>query len=73
MVLYYLFMQTPGCTKEACAFERRAPDFKAKGAEVFGVSSGGAADKEKFIRANKLNTIELLTDAGDKVRLNLKL
>lgn len=92
VVFFYPADNTPGCTKEACAFEKKAPDFKAKGAhhmniyylfkflktwiplifnvgaEVVGISSGGAADKEKFIRANNLNSMKLLIDAGDSVR-----
>ena len=68
VVFFYPADSTPGCTKEACAFEKKAPDFKKKGAEVFGVSSGGAADKEKFIKTNNLNSMGLLIDAGDKVR-----
>ena len=35
---------------------------------MFGISSGGPADKEKFIRTNKLTAMELLIDAGDSVR-----
>ncbi len=35
---------------------------------VFGVSSGKEADKDKFIRTNKLNSMELLIDAGDGLR-----
>ena len=53
---------------QVCAFEKRAPDFKAAGAEVFGISSGGAADKEKFIRTNKLTAMELLMDTDNAVR-----
>lgn len=68
VVFFYPADSTPGCTAEACQFEKRAPDFKAKGAEVIGISSGNAADKEKFIKANKLNNMELLIDAGDVVR-----
>ena len=68
VVFFYPADNSPGCTAEACQFEKRAPDFKAKGAEVVGISSGNAADKEKFIKANKLNNMELLTDVGDKVR-----
>ena len=45
----------------------RAPDFKSKGAEVFGVSSGSKQDKDKFVAATKIN-FELLIDEGDKVR-----
>jgi peroxiredoxin Q/BCP len=57
---------------KVCAFEKRAPDFKSKGAKVFGVSSGGPADKDKFIRANKLQSMELLIDEGDKLRTSWK-
>jgi thioredoxin-dependent peroxiredoxin len=68
VVFFYPADNTPGCTAEACQFEKRAPDFKSKGAEVVGISSGSAADKDKFIKANKLNNMKLLIDAGDKVR-----
>jgi peroxiredoxin Q/BCP len=68
VVFFYPADSTPGCTKEACAFEKKAPDFKKYNAKVFGVSSGGKEDKEKFIRTNKLNSMELLIDAGDKLR-----
>lgn len=57
-----------GCTQEVCAFEKKAPDFKSKGAEVFGISSGNKDDKLKFIRVNKLNNMELLIDSNDTVR-----
>eukprot|EP01031_Cornospumella_fuschlensis_P029785 gene29785-35964_t len=68
VVFFYPADNTPGCTTEACAFQRLSPDFKKFGAEVFGVSSNGAADKEKFISGNKLTSIELLIDEGSKVR-----
>ena len=55
-----------------CAFEKRAPDFKAKGAEIFGISSGSVADKEKFIKATKLTAFNLLIDADNKVRESWK-
>ena len=51
-----------------CAFQKRFPDFKAAGAEVFGISSGGSADKEKFITKNQVSSYELLMDAKDEVR-----
>ena len=35
---------------------------------MFDISSGGASDKEKFVKANKLTAMELLSDSGDKVR-----
>ena len=68
VVFFYPADSTPGCTAEACQFEKRSPDFKAQGAEIIGISSGNAADKAKFIKANKLNNMDLLTDVDDKVR-----
>lgn len=72
VVFFYPSDNTPGCTKEACAFQKRAPDFKKQGAEVFGVSGQGKAEKEKFISANGLKDIELLIDEGDKLRNSWK-
>eukprot|EP01038_Epipyxis_sp_PR26KG_P012347 gene12347-16558_t len=68
VVFFYPSDNSPGCTKEACAFEKKAPDFKSLGAEVFGVSSQGASDKEKFIRTNKLNSMQLLIDENEGLR-----
>ena len=68
VIFFYPADSTPGCTKEACAFEKKAPDFKGLKAQVFGISSGNAADKDKFIRTNKLNSMELLIDSEDKAR-----
>mmetsp|Transcript_8851 Transcript_8851/g.19444 ORF Transcript_8851/g.19444 Transcript_8851/m.19444 type:complete len:145 (+) Transcript_8851:205-639(+) len=68
VVFFYPADNSPGCKEEVCAFEKRAPDFKTAGAEVFGISSGGAADKEKFVRANSLASMELLIDDKDGVR-----
>lgn len=68
VVFFYPADNTPGCTQEVCAFQKRFPDFRAANAEVFGVSSGGPADKEKFISSNKVTSYDLLIDEGDKVR-----
>jgi thioredoxin-dependent peroxiredoxin len=72
VVFFYPADSTPGCTAEACAFERKAPDFSKKNAVILGVSSGGPADKEKFIKTNKLNNMQLLIDSGDKLRSSWK-
>lgn len=70
VVFFYPADNSPGCNKEVCAFEKRAPDFKAKGAEVFGVSSGSAEEKEKFLKTTKATSLEnnLLIDADSKLR-----
>lgn len=68
VVLYfYPKDDTPGCTKEACAFRDQYEDFKDAGAEVIGVSSDGGAAHEKF--ASKYNLpFLLLSDRGGVVR-----
>ena len=49
VVLYfYPRDDTPGCTKQACAIRDAWDDFRATGAEVFGVSPDGEASHAKF-------------------------
>lgn len=49
VVLYfYPKDDTPGCTKEACAFRDSFPKFKEIGVEVLGVSVDGEAKHKKF-------------------------
>jgi len=67
VAFFYPADSTPGCTKEACTFEADGPKFKKLGAEVVGISSGGADSKKKFIGENNLS-MPLLIDAGDKLR-----
>jgi len=50
IAFFYPADSTPGCTVEACTFEKKAPDFKRFNAKVVGISSGGPADKEKFVK-----------------------
>ena len=49
VVLYfYPRDDTPGCTKEACAFRDEFAAFKRKGAVVLGVSVDSAKSHDKF-------------------------
>lgn len=49
VVLYfYPRDDTPGCTKEACAFRDRFAEMKKLGAEVFGVSTDTKESHTKF-------------------------
>ncbi|WP_193179375.1 thioredoxin-dependent thiol peroxidase [Nisaea sediminum] len=49
VVLYfYPKDDTPGCTKEACAFRDAMPDFSGVDAEIIGVSKDSAAKHDKF-------------------------
>jgi peroxiredoxin Q/BCP len=67
VVLYfYPKDDTPGCTKEACDFQDRLPQFKKSKAVVFGVSILDEKSKAKF--ANKYDvTFPLLADADHAV------
>src|SRR5262249_54724741 len=68
VVLYfYPKDDTPGCTKEACAFRDQYEDFQNAGAEVIGVSSDSESAHEKFAGKYKLPFI-LLADRGGTVR-----
>ena len=39
---------TPGCTKQACGFSERYPQFTEKGAVVLGISKDTVASHKKF-------------------------
>jgi peroxiredoxin Q/BCP len=65
VLYFYPKDDTPGCTKEACAFQNLSADFAAKGAKVFGVSKDSAARHQKFATKYGL-TFPLLSDtSGD--------
>jgi thioredoxin-dependent peroxiredoxin len=62
VVLYfYPKDDTPGCTKEACAFRDRKPALAKLGAEVFGVSADDVASHQRFRDKYQLN-FPLLAD-----------
>ncbi len=49
VVLYfYPRDDTPGCTKEACAFRDRYEEMQQRGAQLFGVSADSAESHAKF-------------------------
>jgi peroxiredoxin Q/BCP len=55
VVLYfYPRDDTPGCTKEACAFRDHFADFKKAGAVVLGVSTDPVKSHDKFTAKYKL-------------------
>ncbi len=67
IVLYfYPKDDTPGCTKESCAFQDNLPRFKSSKAAIFGVSILDEASKARF--ADKYNlTFPLLADPDHQV------
>jgi len=67
VVLYfYPADDTPGCTREACAFRDRSGELKKLGAKVFGVSPDDVASHVKFRDKFNLN-FPLLADPDHKV------
>jgi peroxiredoxin Q/BCP len=67
VVLYfYPRDDTPGCTKEACAFRDRFADFKQARAVVLGVSTDPVKSHDKFAAKYKL-PFTLLADEDKKI------
>eukprot|EP00249_Psilotum_nudum_P012727 c23945_g1_i1 orf=223-879(+) len=68
IVLYfYPADETPGCTKEACAFRDSYEKFKKAGAEVIGISGDSPESHKAFARKYRL-PFTLLSDEGNKIR-----
>jgi peroxiredoxin Q/BCP len=68
VVLYfYPKDDTPGCTKEACAFRDEFESFRKLDAEVVGVSSDSVESHRKFAARHDL-PFTLLSDEAGKVR-----
>ena len=67
VVLYfYPKDDTPGCTKEACAFRDRLAEIQKLGAVVLGVSADNVASHKKFSEKFSLN-FPLLADTDHKM------
>jgi peroxiredoxin Q/BCP len=67
LILYfYPKDDTPGCTKEACAFRDGFAEFQKRGAVVLGVSPDSAASHDKFVEKFKLPFL-LLADEDKKI------
>ena len=67
-VVLYIYPRddTPGCTKEACAFRDLKKDLAKLGAQVLGVSTDDVASHGKFRDKYQLN-FPLLADVDHKV------
>ena len=66
VVYFYPKDDTPGCTKEACAFRDTLPKFKPSKAAVVGVSILDETSKAKFANKYDLN-FPLLADTDHEV------
>ena len=48
LIYFYPKDDTPGCTKEACAFRDLSEDFKKRGVAVIGISKDSVISHKKF-------------------------
>ena len=62
-VLLYFYPRdnTPGCTKQACGYSERYPQFEEKGVVILGISKDSVASHKRFEEKQGL-TITLLSD-----------
>lgn len=66
ILYFYPKDDTPGCTKEACAFRDSYAEFRKKGAVVLGVSPDSAKSHDKFVEKFKL-PFTLLADEDKQI------
>ena len=67
VLFFYPKDDTPGCTKQACAFRDDYGQFGAVDAEVLGISSDSVGSHKSFAENNGLPFV-LLSDEGGRVR-----
>ena len=65
VLYFYPKDDTPGCTKEACAFRDRMSDYAAADIQVYGVSLDSPESHRRFREKYNLN-FPLLTDEGGR-------
>ena len=65
VLYFYPKDDTPGCTKEACAFRDRMDDYAEAGIRVYGVSLDSPESHREFRTKYGLN-FPLLTDEGGR-------
>ena len=63
VIYFYPKADTPGCTKQACAFRDNISRIRKLGAEIFGISADGVEALKKFKKNHNLNFV-LLADPG---------
>ena len=66
ILYFYPRDDTPGCTKEACAFRDHFAEFKNRGAIVLGVSTDRVKSHDKFVEKFKL-PFTLLADEDKRL------
>jgi len=66
LLYFYPKDDTPGCTKEACAFRDIAADYKKKNVVIVGISKDSSLSHKRFIEKHHLS-FDLLSDESKDV------
>lgn len=66
VLFFYPKADTPGCTKQACAFRDSLKYIESENAVVYGISTNNSDDLKAFQQKYKLN-FELLSDPDGKI------
>jgi len=69
VLYFYPKADTPGCTKQACAFRDNIDKIRALGAEVYGISVNTVKDQSLFHKKYGLKFDLLADEAGQVTRL----
>lgn len=67
VIYFYPKDDSPGCTKEACAFRDQFAVFEEADALIIGISAQSVESHLKFAKKHRLN-YTLLSDTGNKIR-----
>jgi peroxiredoxin Q/BCP len=70
VLYFYPKDDTPGCTREACAFRDRMGDYEAAGIQVYGISLDSPESHKEFREKYGLN-FPLLTDEDGRASKSL--
>lgn len=70
VLYFYPKDDSPGCSKEACAFRDRMEDYRREGIGVYGVSIDSPESHRQFREKYRLN-FPLLTDEGGEAAAEL--
>lgn len=66
VLYFYPKAETPGCTKQACAFRDAIKVIEKENAKIYGISTDSVEALKKFKIHHKLN-FDLLSDADGKI------
>jgi peroxiredoxin Q/BCP len=69
VLFFYPKADTPGCTKQACAFRDNIKKITDQGAEVFGISTDNVKSQAAFHKKHALNFTLIADDQGKVVEL----